>query len=259
MYDYILQFDDSVKAIEQEKGELAAAKYLYQKWKQEPASLNRLLCALTETWLALLDIDEDYDDTRQPFAANSGLEEYEDVLSETALYGRAHFPENATFLAYLSHMSGVIPYYFFALWDRQCSYEAWTDEMIALGERACQLQPENLFAVPSAVGSRAVRPMRKAAKSCGQRMMPRIGWKEMPPATFTIFWTGTFMRGRRNENPAPAAVEVPVPAGHAGGTGQGHENFGPGGAGIPEGLLCAAEKRAAGGFLTGGETHDSTF
>ena len=76
MYDYILQFDDSVKAIEQEKGELAAAKYLYRKWKQEPASLNRLLCALTETWLALLDIDEDYDDTRQPFAANSGLEEY---------------------------------------------------------------------------------------------------------------------------------------------------------------------------------------
>lgn len=146
MYDYILQFDDSVKAIEQEKGELAAAKYLYQKWKQEPASLNRLLCALTETWLALLDIDEDYDDTRQPFAANSGLEEYEAILSETALYGRAHFPENATFLAYLSHMSGVIPYYFFALWDRQCSYEAWTDEMIALGERACQLQPENLFA-----------------------------------------------------------------------------------------------------------------
>ena len=66
MYDYILQFDDSVKAIEQEKGELAAAKYLYRKWKQEPASLNRLLCALTETWLALLDIDEDYDDTRQP-------------------------------------------------------------------------------------------------------------------------------------------------------------------------------------------------
>ena len=146
MYDYILQFDDSVKAIEQEKGELAAAKYLYRKWKQEPASLNRLLCALTETWLALLDIDEDYDDTRQPSAANSGLEEYEDILSETALYGRAHFPENATFLAYLSHMSGVIPYYFFALWDRQCSYEAWTDEMIALGERACQLQPENLFA-----------------------------------------------------------------------------------------------------------------
>ena len=43
-------------------------------------------------------------------------------------------------------MSGVIPYYFFALWDRQCSYEAWTDEMIALGVRACQLQPENLFA-----------------------------------------------------------------------------------------------------------------
>lgn len=73
--------------------------------------------------------------TRQPFTANSGLEKYEDILSETALYGRAHFPENATFLAYLSHMSGVIPYYFFALWDRQCSYEAWTDEMIALGER----------------------------------------------------------------------------------------------------------------------------
>lgn len=28
---------------------------------------------------------------------------------------------------------------------------------------------------------------------------------------------------------------------------------------FPNGLLCAAEKRAAGGFLTGGETHDSTF
>ncbi len=142
----IFHFDEETRALEGTDPLLASAR-LYRLWKEDPTSLPKLLRAASELWLTFLGISEERYPPYEPFTLTNGIPEYEAMFREEITTGLSLFHSNSMFLAFFGHMFSVQFPFFTWLWDRsQGKIDDWIDKMVNIGNYACQLDPENLFA-----------------------------------------------------------------------------------------------------------------
>lgn len=148
MENGILSFDPDVLFFEQHNLWKSATDLVYQHWQAAPNDINLLLCAGTEIWYALLEIEYE---TNSPLPNN--LPEIWDSnllqsrLWEIAEHGQLHFASNSDYNAYFGYMYQVMPYFFLG-------YNGDYDGFRKLGQhmmrKAAFLETKNLFAAAMA-------------------------------------------------------------------------------------------------------------
>ena len=144
MTPYNLIFDPQVKELEELHQWDVAAKLVYQQWKKKPMDLNALLCAGTQAWLGLLDIDYDCLEPDSKYDRDMfDVDSLYDILTEVSRWGHAHFSENAVFNAYFGYMMQAMPYLFE---DMKGDWDGWRKKGIEMMRYSYQLEPDNLFA-----------------------------------------------------------------------------------------------------------------
>lgn len=143
MEQFRIEFDRNVLKLEKENRWKTISDAIFKQWQDHPDDLNCLLCAGTQLWYTLLEMD--YIKNSPVLHENTEFDSEQQLqnnLMEVTRYGFTNYGDNAIFNAYFGYMISVMPYYFI---DYNGDYAGWKAKGIGMMRRSYKLSPNNPF------------------------------------------------------------------------------------------------------------------
>lgn len=158
MTSFNLQFEPEIKKIEKSCNWDSAAILAYQKWKEAPFNVNKLLCAGLQTWLGIIENEKVWlvSNSGVPFDSEKEVV-MKNILKELAEWGSKYYHDNVLFNIYFGYLMDVMPYFF-------GDYTESQEKGKSMIQKAYCIESENPLV--RAIYFRMVGETEKAANTC---------------------------------------------------------------------------------------------